>query len=82
MAPIRRTPPVLFQEVHAGDAIEVDEDLRVGQPESHHRDQALPASQETGIRAVLLEEADSLIQGRGGGIFKWRGKHGGLLIMG
>ncbi len=65
-----QNPPVLLQEVQAVDAIEVNEDLRVDQPESHHRDQALPASQETGIWAVLLEEADSLIQGRGGNIFK------------
>ena len=54
-----RVPP---EEVELRHAVDVDQERRLGQPEIHHRDEALPAGQDLGVAAVPGEQVQRGIQ--------------------
>ena len=45
--------------------VDVDEVLEVGQPQLHHRDQAVPAGDEPGLLAEPVEQPDGVLDTRG-----------------
>src|SRR5215469_11329316 len=58
------------------DAVDVDEVGGPGEPQLHHRNQALAAAQDLGFVAVLLEEGNRFGNARRPKVFKgWR-NHG------
>jgi hypothetical protein len=69
--------PVLVgaHEVELAEAVEVDQQGGLGEPEIHHRDQALAAGQQLGLRAMGAHHRHRLGEGRGSEIGKRRGFH-------
>jgi hypothetical protein len=59
--------------------LQIQQMLRLGQSELHHRDEAVSAGNDPGILAVLRQEADGLVQRSGPMVLEWRGYHSRLL---
>jgi hypothetical protein len=53
-----------FDRVETGHPVEVDEVLEAGEPQRHHRHEALPPGQQLGLVAVLAEQCHGLVDGR------------------
>jgi hypothetical protein len=64
--------PVLLPDVAelAVELVDVYENLGEGQPQLHHRDQAVPPCQKPGLRPVPLQKAYRLVHGVGHLILK------------
>ena len=59
------SPPVHADVVEIGERVDVDQYLGAGEAELHHRQQAVAAGHDTRLGAVLLEQRECVIHGRG-----------------
>ena len=57
------------------DPVDVDQVARAGDPQLHHRDEALPSRENLGLLAVLDEQLQRLVHGARCEIFEFRGVH-------
>ena len=66
MAPMRTssTPDAHVAELVV-QVVDVDEVLEVGQPQLHHRDQAVAAGDQSGFLAEPVQQADRVVHARG-----------------
>ena len=61
-----------------GEVVDVDQPLGPGQPELHHRQQAVPAGDDPGLGAVSFEEFEDVVDaGRAHVVERGRYLHGG-----
>lgn len=72
-----------FNAVQCSNPVEVNQHAGLGQPEVHHRDQALTTGQQLGVEAVFGQQLKCFIQ-RGRGVVRKRGRFhsANLLIIG
>src|SRR6202022_4147142 len=59
--------------------LEIDQMARLGQAQLHHRDQAVPASDDADIVTMAREDGDGLVEGPRAMILERRGYHVVLL---
>ena len=62
IAPMRRPPSPSRDVGELGNAIEIDQHRRRGEPEVHRRNQALAAGERLGVGAVLGQQRQRLVQ--------------------
>ena len=65
-------PAVHADVVEVGERVDVDQHLGAGEAELHHRQQAVAAGHDPRLGAVLLEQRECVIHGRGALVFERR----------
>jgi hypothetical protein len=63
---------------HLRDVVDVDQPLGPGQPQLHHRQQAVPAGDDAGLGAMAFEQFEHVPDAGGADVVEWsRYLHGG-----